>query len=118
VRAVLVFLPAGPDSELETATGNVVDARRHLRLERGVPVLDGRDQHAEPDLRRVTRERGEQRPRLEAVAVRRPARPAEEVVADPERIEARFLRALREVADLGVSETSRGRDDDSKLHAA
>src|SRR5206468_3337653 len=74
------------------------------------------DENTEADLGRVSRERGYESPRLEAVPVRNPFGPAEEVVAHPEGIESRSLRGLGEVADLRIR-PSRGRgDDDSELH--
>src|SRR5256714_13632998 len=116
VGPVLVLFPSRADPKLEPAVGHVIDTRCHLRLESRVAELNCRDEDAEADLRRVSCERGEEGPRLEAVAVRGPPQAAEEMVAHPERVEARFLRALREVADLRVRPSGRGRDDDSKLH--
>ena len=117
VGSVLIFLPPGADPEFEPAAGDVVDARRHLRLERGVAVLDGGDEDTESDRGRVPRESGEERPRLEAVAIGRPTGTAEEMVAYPERREAGRLGALCEIADPRVRPPRRGRHDDSEFHS-
>ena len=102
VRPVFVFFPAGADSELEPSTRNVIDARGHLRLQRRVAVLHRGDEDAESDLRRISCESGEERPRLEAVSVGRSARAAEEMVAHPEGAESGLLRTPCQVADLRV----------------
>src|SRR2546426_7181 len=38
VRAVVALEPAGADAEHETAVAHVIDRRRHLREERGIPI--------------------------------------------------------------------------------
>src|SRR5207237_10453782 len=86
-------------------------------VQRRVAVLDGGDENAESDLGRVPRGSGEERPRLEAVAIGRPAWTAEEMVAHPERREAGLLGALCEVADPRVRPPRRGRHDDSEFHS-
>src|SRR2546430_3795744 len=116
VRPVLVLFPTRADAELEPAAGHVIDAGRHLRLERGVAVLDRGHENAEADLGRIARQSGQEGPCLEAVAVRRPTGAAEEMVTHPERCEPGLLRALREVADLPVRPPRRRRNDHSKPH--
>ena len=83
VGLVLVLLPARPDPELDATARHLVDARDRLREERRVAVLRRGHEASQPDRLRLARQRGEQRPCLEAVAVRE-ALAAEEVIADPE----------------------------------
>src|SRR2546428_5633949 len=88
VGAVLLFFPARADAKFKAPAGHVVQPGRDLGLRRRVPVLDRCHEYAKAYPRGVTRERGEQGPGLEAVAIGRPAaRTAEEMVADPERVE-------------------------------
>src|SRR6266542_3805381 len=115
VRPVLL-LPAGADPELDATVRHLVDAGDDLRQQRRIAVLRRRDEHAEPDPLRVTRECGEQGPRLETVAVGYALLPAEEVVAHPERLEAGPLGLSGEVAQLGVRMARRGGEDDRDLH--
>src|SRR6266508_2131001 len=100
VRPVLL-LPAGADPELDATVRHLVDAGDDLRQQRRIAVL---------------RRRGEHGPRLETVAVGYALLPAEEVVAHPERLEARPLGLSGEVAQLGVRMARRGGEDDRDLH--
>src|SRR5439155_17223825 len=116
VGAVLVLLPSRTDAELDPAVRHLIDAGDGLREQRRVAVLRRRDETAEPDRRRVARERGKQRPRLEAVAIGE-ALAAEEVIAHPERLETGALRLARELAQLRVLPSRGRRDDRPDLHA-
>src|SRR5438093_4803354 len=65
----LELLPSRTHAELDPATRHLIDARDGLRAQRGLAALRRRDETAEPDRRGVARERGKERPRLEAVAI-------------------------------------------------
>ena len=65
VRLVLGLEPARAETELDPATGDVVDGRDQLREHRDAAERDGRDQCAEPDPRRHRGEAGERCPRIE-----------------------------------------------------
>ena len=86
----LVFLPAGPDAELEAAAADDVDGRRHLGRHRRVPEPGAHDHVPEADPLGGHRQRGEHRERLEGDLVRR-VRDRVEVVEHPERLEAERL---------------------------
>ena len=98
VRAVLLRFPSGADAELETSIRHLVDTSDDLREQRGVAVLRRGDEHAETDALRLARESGEERERLEAVAIGNTDRSTEEVIADPERLDADALGLTREIS--------------------
>ena len=98
VRAVLLGFPSGPDAELEPSIRHLVDAGDDLREERRVAVLRRSDEHSKTDTRRLARERCEKRECLEAVAIGNADGSAEEVVADPERLDADALGLTREIS--------------------
>ena len=51
-RAVLRLIPPGPEAQFEPATGQVVQARRLVRHDRGVPEVVGEHHRAHPQVRR------------------------------------------------------------------
>src|SRR5258706_163598 len=116
VRLVFVDLPSRADPELDPSARHVIDPRDDLREQGGVAVLRRSHETAEPDGRRVARERREHGPRLEAVAVGY-ALPAEEVIAYPERLEADALGRACEIPELEIGPAGRGGDDSGELHA-
>ena len=104
VLLVLELVPGGPEAELEPPARDVVDRRRLVRDDGGMPVRDAEDDHAATQPSRAGSHRGEERHPLEA----RPLRVAldrQEVVEDRSPVEAEVLRRLpeRDVArEVGV----------------
>ena len=100
VGVVLGAIPAGAEAEDEPAVADLVDGRGLLRQHRGVVEAGGRDQRTELDPLRDSGERGQDGPDLPRAA-RRPAVVAvEEMVADPDRVEADALRGRCHLAQL------------------
>src|SRR5215210_2246275 len=93
-RAELLLVPAGAEPEHEAVAGHLRDQPR--RVEGGAG-----NQRPELDPLRGRGERAEQRPRLPRPALGRPVAAIEEMVADPDRVEARLLGSRRHGDELG-----------------
>jgi hypothetical protein len=90
-RAELGLVPAGADPEHEPAAAHLVDRRRHpgehpRRVERGA-----RHQRAEPDAFGRGREGREHRPRVPRTPFGTSVAAVQQVVAEPDRVEADLL---------------------------
>ena len=95
VGLVLALVPAGSEAELDAAIRDVVD-RRHVLGEHGrVPERRGRDEHAQPELRRHRRQARHRHPRVERAALL-VAVDREVVVGAEQRAHAVLLAGLRE----------------------
>jgi hypothetical protein len=90
VGAPLVFLPARADAELESAAGDDVEGRDHLRRQACGPVRRGQDEMPEPDPLGRRRDRGQFDERLEDRRIFRRWVDLE-VVVGPQRFEAERL---------------------------
>ena len=82
---------AGAEPEHEAPARDLVDGRGHLRDEPGRMEARARDERAEPDAFRDGCEPGEHRPCLPRAALLAPVAAVEEVVAEPDRLEADLL---------------------------
>ena len=99
VGLVLGLVPAGADSELDPAAGDVVDRDHVLRQHRGRPERDRRDHRPEPDPLGHRGERGQRRPGVEG-AGGRAAEDGEVVVGAEQPLEADALGGAGERAPL------------------
>ena len=96
---VLRVVPATADTQDQPAAADVIEGRGHLGQEGRVAVLGGHDQDPELGPGRDRGRRGQHGPGL--VDARRLAIEAEQqVVVDPDRVEAGGLRCHGHVADL------------------
>jgi len=117
VGVVLHHLPPGSDPEVEAAAADVVEARGDVREEPRVPVALGGHHGPQPQGGGVPGEGGEGRVALEA------AGPdillgEEEVVRDPEGLEAKALSLQRDLLDVVVGEPELGLDLDAEVYTS
>src|SRR5215211_4940211 len=94
-RAELGLVPARAEAEHEAPAADLVDRRGHLRDQPRRVTAGARDQRTEPHALGRRRERREQRPRLPRRALGPPVAAVEQVVADPDRVEAALLGGAR-----------------------
>ena len=90
-RAVLGLVPAGAEPEDEPAAAHLLDRRRHLRDQPGRMERGAGDERAELDTLGDRRQRGEHRPDLPRPALLTAVAAVEQVVAEPDRVEALLL---------------------------
>ena len=118
-RPVLLLVPAGAEAEHEAAAADLVDRRRHLRDQaRRVEARAG-DERAEPHPLGRGGQRREQRPRLPRTALGPAVAAVEQVVADPDRVEAALLGRARHREVLGPAHVALGLGElDADSHVA
>src|SRR5947209_4866675 len=101
VRRELRFVPADAEPAVGTPAREVIDGAHGLGEHAGMAVADAEDETAHANSRRLERECGEARQRLEAVAVAALRRRFLEVVGDGEPVEAVVVGEAPETAHLG-----------------
>src|SRR5919198_1546430 len=99
-RVELGPVPAGPDAQDEPAAADLVDGRGHLREDAWPMEVQARDEGAQADALGGSGERCQERPGIPGTTFGPPVAPIEVVVADPDRVEARFLGGPRHPAVL------------------
>ena len=92
---VLDLVPPRPQAEHEPAGAHFGDRRGHLREQARRVEACARDERAEPDALRHRGEAGEQRPDLPRPAFGPAVVPVQQVVAEPDRVEAGLLGGAR-----------------------
>jgi len=108
-RLILGVVPPCAQTENEpAAAADRVSRDRHLREQSGIPIRGARDQLADLDACRRRGERGGQRPRFVNPFERRAGHAAEEVIADPNGVEADGLCMFGERADVRPQRHSAG----------
>ncbi len=85
---VLGLVPPAPEADDQPPAGHFVERRAHLRHQPGIPERRAHHQGAELDPRHDGGEGRERRPGLDRPFVRLAVEPPDEVVEDPDRIEA------------------------------
>ena len=100
-RAELGLVPAGADPEDEPSAAHLVDRRRHPGEDPGRVERRAGDQRAEPDAFGGRREGRERRPRVPRPAFGASVAPVQQVVAEPDRVEAGGLGRASHRDDLG-----------------
>src|SRR6185437_12208830 len=110
-RPMLRYVPPRADAELQAATADVIDRRRLFREQRGMAEGVAADQHADANSRGHRRQRAEQRPALEV----RPVRMTwlDEVVAQPDAVEAEPIEQLPVLDHRGVRKVLIGTEADA-----
>src|SRR5205823_2047297 len=96
-RLELGNVPARAETEHEASTGELVDGGRHPRQQAGRMERGAGDERAELDALGDPGEPGERRPTVPRAAVRAAV---EQVVADPDRVEAGLLGGPRHRREL------------------
>ena len=100
-RAELRLVPAGADPEDEPSAAHLVDRRRHPGEDPGRVERRAGDQRAEPDAFGGRREGRERRPRVPRPAFGASVASVQQVVAEPDRVEAGGLGRAGHRDDLG-----------------
>src|SRR5581483_1377248 len=112
--------PAEPDAGDHAAAGERVRGGQHLRQQQRVPVRHDQDRGADLDARGDARDVGHRRHRLEERGAEglEARRRDDDVVGDPDRVEAERLAELGGAPDVrGVGERAVRRQDDADLDA-
>ena len=89
-RLVLLHVPPGPEPELDSPSGDVVDGERVFRQHRRMPERDRRDERSEPDALGSGRQSGERRPGIQRAPLLS-AESGQVVVGAEEPLEAALL---------------------------
>src|SRR5439155_5287484 len=100
-RLELRGVPAGPEAEYETAAADLVDRGRPPRQQPGRRERGARHQRADRRSLRLDRQPGERRPRVPWAAFLAAIAAVEQVVADPQGVEASLLGDARDGGVLG-----------------
>ena len=100
-RVELALVPARAEAEHEPPAADLVDRRGHLGDQPRRVKADAGHQRADRHARRDRRQRGHQRPHLPRALVL-----VEQVVAEPDRVEARLLGGDRHRPVLGPADLS------------
>ena len=98
---VLGLVPAAAQSQDQSPARQVVEGLAHLRHEPGIPERRAHHECAQLDPLDHAGQRGEGRPGLVQALVGLVGEAEQQVVEDPDRIEADTLGAVREVDRLG-----------------
>jgi hypothetical protein len=88
----LDLVPPRAEAEHQAAAADLIDRGRHLGQDAGDVERGTRHQRAQPDPLGHGGQPGQERPRLPRTALRSAVAPVQEVVADPQGIEAHLLR--------------------------
>src|SRR5262249_9672152 len=105
-RAELRLVPARAEPQDEATAGDLVDRRGLLREERRVVERRARDERPDRRLARRRRERGHERPGLPRATGRAALPAVEEMLADPDRVEAQVVDRAGEVDELRPADLS------------
>src|SRR5581483_2522345 len=100
-RPVLGLVPPRAEAEDEPAAADLGDRRRHLRQQPGWVEARAGDERSERHPLGDSRQRREQRPDLPGAALVASVAAVEQVVAEPDRVEAARLRDPRHRGVLG-----------------
>ena len=98
VLLVLDLVPAGAEADDQPAAAHLVERGRHLREERGRPIADAEDELSDTHAPGDRRGRDRFGPRLEHPDAL--VRQIDEVIDDPDRIEAGLVGRLGDLACL------------------
>ena len=99
-RAELLLVPAGAERGDEAAAAQLVDGRSLSREDSRRVERRARDERPELDALGDPGEPGERRPAVPRPALAAPVAAVEQVVADPERVEAALFRRARHRREL------------------
>src|SRR5581483_774396 len=114
VRAVLGVVPAGAHAQDEPPAAQVVDGQRHAREQRRMAEGDRTDEWPEPHARRLGGGQRERYPALQRFALG--DRERQEVIRQPERLEAEPLRRGDDAAPAIPGQARFRLDQHAKLH--
>src|SRR5512146_2243880 len=95
-RLILRLMPARAESQDEAPVADLVQAVGHLRQQRGIAERRGGDERAERDAVCDGGERAQEREDFPGAKLLRVWSPEDQVVRQPERVEAELLGALRD----------------------
>ena len=115
VRGVLLFEPAGAETEVDATVRHLVDLGDRDRERSGHPERGGGDEGPEADRRRLAGDRPEGDPRIGRSRVAADVAHLQEVVAAEERPEAQPLGALSDGEQGVVGGTLLGLGEDAEV---